>query len=196
MSTTQEKTDNDNDNDNDIRYYIKNINRIAIVHFNHIYRDNQNKIKQHPPLDYHIHFLTFVDIKHCYCGAILLDTNDVMTQPFIKEEDTFKQINEILIELSRDFIDKISVITNKENPQEFKDLLFTKSNQLLWDFFNTTKNETYLRDLTRFLKMENDTEKQKLNFLTEYNIPQKIQPDDEYKDVKISISESLFVTAK
>ncbi|MCL2026570.1 MAG: hypothetical protein FWG92_07185, partial [Leptospirales bacterium] len=133
-------------------YFAKNAVGITVVHLMAAYSED-NVLRLHPTMDYHLHNLLYHDAELGHIGVLCLDTNDLQTIPYRDGQDMHHLFNTLTMDTAQFFIDKIDSMMNVAAFS--KELLFERVEQDLWDKFNEIKEDTFIDKLPRLAKYLN-----------------------------------------
>lgn len=130
-------------------YIIGHAAGIAIIHLRAAHLDDEI-IRLHSPMDYHIHIINYFDKELEHAGALCLDTGHVQTMPCTDEKHSFDAFKELDSKLARLFVDVIdSMIKNQKYDRK---LLFNRVEQPIWDYFNEVKEQSFMARMPEYVE--------------------------------------------
>lgn len=167
-----------------IDYFINNTVGISVILLRALYFEGEDMVP-HTPMDYHIHILYYKNPEMDHVGALCLDTSDILLLEN-SGDNIISARNTLALDIARLFVDRIKSMM-KEDKFDFG-LLFNRTDQKLWDFFNEIKTRSYVNNLKGFTEM---VKARTIKLIDEDEF--KAKPDDTHRDFEIWISEERLI---
>jgi hypothetical protein len=171
------------------KYFIEKAIGISVIHLCALYKEKEsNNLAIHSPMDYHIHNLFYFDKSLKHAGGICLDTSDLQTN-FCETEDYLGEaIRNINMDIAKLFIEKVDSLVKAKRYDRRN--LFARSDQQLWDMFNSIKEATYIYKLKQFVDY---IPANTVKLAEQSGIDLDIEPDMNHKWAEVRFTEERFI---
>lgn len=174
----------------DIDFIKSNAAGITVVHIRTLKSENRSVFKN-SRMDYHLHILHYYDPETSHAGSINLDSDDITTAPCNEPEALHDVFQNTTVNLTELFINRVDSMLKAQKIKH--EILFTRSEQALWDIFNEIKTISFSAGLEEIIQ-ENEScsivaaEDNKSNQIADF-------PDKVHRWAEIFISEERMYGA-